>query len=694
MNKLSFVASTAAAAAIAFLAGGTAPQAAPLTDIPLEKTQPDGRVVYVLASGDEYFNWLHDEQNHIIVQDPDSGFYVYAGDSGGRMKPTRFIVGADNPALAGIAEFKVPPGMPKTNWKKAFVRAGAAGASIRSSSTTGTINGLVVFIRFQNEPEWGKKISVYDTMFNSTTGGVSSVTNFFHEASYGALTLSSTFYPPPSDGNVVTWQDDYNRNYYRPYSNRNPEGYTDDNDRAEREQTMIKRAVDGVAPYVPSDLDIDHDNDGYVDAITFIVSGSPDGWQDLLWPHAWVLYYPADINGKRVSYFDFQLQTVTSTGVLSHELSHVLGFPDLYHYYYGGNPIGPWDLMAGSANPPQHHSAYMKYRYGQWIASIPEINQYDQYTINPITSPDSNSFKIKLPGSDTEYLVVEYRRKVGTFDSSIPATGMLVYRVNMNQDGMGNSEGPPDELYVFRQGGSSGSNGNISMAAVSSDVGVKELNNNSDPYLFISNGTLAGISIYDIGSAGSTIHFRYKVCGCDDKQCGNDGCGENCGGCNEGMICDKRNQCIFCTPDCTGRECGDDGCEGSCGECTNGCKTYCENNACGPSHHFTVGCGPDGVYWMDSCGGMEDLKTKCGDGQVCMPGVGVFECCTVESDETFCKRRGKLCGDYTAVDNCKQEKTVNCGSCGKGLVCGEENICITDPNPPGSGCSCSTIGPE
>jgi thiol-disulfide isomerase/thioredoxin len=63
---------------------------------------------------------------------------------------------------------------------------------------------------------------------------------------------------------------------------------------------------------------------------------------------------------------------------------------------------------------------------------------------------------------------------------------------------------------------------------------------------------------------------------CEGKNCGDDGCGGNCGECLEGSICIEG---LCCTPDCTNKECGDDGCGGKCGEdCSEGLE--CRHGKC------------------------------------------------------------------------------------------------------------------
>ena len=51
-------------------------------NVPVVKTQPDGKRIDCFASGDEFFNYLHDKNGNIIVQN-DAGWYDYATDHDG-----------------------------------------------------------------------------------------------------------------------------------------------------------------------------------------------------------------------------------------------------------------------------------------------------------------------------------------------------------------------------------------------------------------------------------------------------------------------------------------------------------------------------------------------------------------------------------------------------------------------------------
>jgi membrane complex biogenesis BtpA family protein len=52
--------------------------AAPLRNVPQTVIQPDGEILHCFASVDEFFNYLHDEDGYIIIQDPKTGYYTYA----------------------------------------------------------------------------------------------------------------------------------------------------------------------------------------------------------------------------------------------------------------------------------------------------------------------------------------------------------------------------------------------------------------------------------------------------------------------------------------------------------------------------------------------------------------------------------------------------------------------------------------
>ncbi|MCX6270735.1 MAG: M6 family metalloprotease domain-containing protein [Bacteroidetes bacterium] len=489
-----------------------------LRDVPITLVQPNGAVIQCFITGDEFYNYLHDANHYTIVKDANTGYYVYADKSGEELIPTNHIVGESDPGALGL---KPGVNISGEKWKQIREtfesntpkKKPIQGYSASPSESTGTLNNLVIFIRFSDQSDFPQTSTYYDGMFNTSTSGASSMKNYFQEASYNQMNINSSFYPLPSGTVVLSYQDSHPRSYYMPYdATTNPDGYTD-LQRTLREHTLLKNATNAVSSQVPSGLNIDYNNDGYVDNVCYIVRGGTTAWSTLLWPHRWSLYSQyVTINGKTVYDYNFQLETFLdsySVGVLCHEMFHTLGSPDLYHYTSNGiSPVGSWDLMENNTNPPQHMGAFMKYKYGGWIASPPSITTPGTYTINSlISSSTNNCYKIASPSSSTEYFVVEFRKKTGIFEGNIPGSGLIIYRINPAASG--NASGPPDEVYIYRPGGSPTANGSINSAYFSSESGRTTFNNTTNPYCFLSNGNLGGLSISQVGSSsGNTISFN------------------------------------------------------------------------------------------------------------------------------------------------------------------------------------------
>ncbi len=484
-----------------------------LNNIPMKIHQLDGTDISCFASGDEFHNWLHDKDGYTIIQNSVTGYYVWADYSGKSIVATDYRIDLTNPKDLGIPKYVNISNEEYLTKKENFF--GSSRDLPVNAPTQGSLNNLVVFIRFSGETEYSQNISVYESMFNSQDLNANSMKNYFKEASYQSLTINSTYYPNPISNMVVSFQDIYPRSYYSPYSVTNTNGYTDDTQRTTREHTLLKRAVLAIASSVPSSLNLDGDNDGYVDNVCFVIKGTAGEWANLLWPHQWSLYSETvNINGKQVYDYNFQLQDFLSSegnSVLAHEMFHTLGAPDLYRYVTAGEPIGSWDLMSTNTNPPQHMSVYMKYRYGTWISDIPVISTSGTYTINSIKSATNNCYRINSPNSTTEFFVVEFRKNNnGTFDSQLSGSGLVVYRVNSLADGEGNAQGPPDELYVYRPGGTTTSDGTIQNAFFSLESGRTQINDSTNPSSFLSNGSPSGLVINNIGSSNS-LNISFNV---------------------------------------------------------------------------------------------------------------------------------------------------------------------------------------
>ena len=523
--------------------------AAYLENIPLTLHQPDGSSIDCFASGDEFYVRIHDADNYTIIQHPIDGYYYYAD------KIDSKIVSSNIRASNQELRLSLRPNLRISREEYLFRRNRLSqGRERRDAPTFGTVNNINIFIRFADEEEFSSPRSAYDWQFNQLEGP--SLNHYFLEVSNNNLEVSTTHYPNCDLDQNLSYQDAYPRSYYQLYNPQtNPSGYfecpswgdeehypgmsCDDIDtlqwRSYREHLLLKNAVDFIESEVPDDLDVDANDDGYVDNVTFLVSGSPDGWAELLWPHRWSLYlYDAYINEALVDGYNVNMSSggYFTVGVLCHEFGHSLGAPDFYRYYDNNiTPVGDWGLMAWNTSPnPQYPIAWVQHRYYNWIECTP-IEESGTYELNALTDHQNHCYIIESPNSDKEHFVLEYRKHSGLYDSNLPGNtnGILIYRINLdinrnniidtleNNNGWsvgGNADGPPDEVYVYRAAGTLENNGNIYAAMYSPQTGRTEINDNTSPSSFLSDGMPGGLDIEGIGFPMETIEFTcYLECG-------------------------------------------------------------------------------------------------------------------------------------------------------------------------------------
>lgn len=341
-----------------------------------------------------------------------------------------------------------------------------------------SFTNVAIFIRFADETDYVAPFDLahYENMFNGVD--TISLRDYFLEVSYNQLTIDT--YLVSGIDSILYYEDTHNRGYFMPYSAQNTIGYEDEDISEDREHRLLKDAADWVEDnnLIEDTVNLDVNNDGDIDSITFMVSGEDEGWYSLLWPHKWSInsyynysagdytYDAPTINGKHVWDYTFELlgdsstyENIVDVGVLAHETFHLLSAPDLYHYfdYDWIEAVGQWGLMDGVDNVPSHMLGYMKYQYGNWINEVAEINTSGTYTLYPLQEAAENLFRIPL-GYSNEYIYLEYRDNEGLYESTLTDSGLIVYRVDEDFINQGNESGYYDsgttneEVWVFRPG--------------------------------------------------------------------------------------------------------------------------------------------------------------------------------------------------------------------------------------------------
>lgn len=333
------------------------------------------------------------------------------------------------------------------------------------------------------------------------------------------------------------------------------------------DRKISKAAIEAIVDKLPTDVNFDMDEDGYIDAISFYVAcncirpGEDNRCASMMFNFATNLKNSGipDINGKKVGYSAWNSWSAMGGIIKEDKLQYDLGtavhetihtFGPLDYYYLWNNtgtlciPVGSWDVMDdGNGAPASLPSAYIRGKLG-WI-DIPEITDEGEYTLYPATSgrKDSVAYKICTNADPTqkEYIVVEYRYKgdestfsynhlyqygnLNAFDGLIYGSGLVIYKVNTNFNSNagaayayvsgGNQTQAhllaESELISFRSGGTPTSFGDFRESFFSADVERSSFTPNTDPYPFLADGTkIEDIYITNISSAGETISFNFS----------------------------------------------------------------------------------------------------------------------------------------------------------------------------------------
>ena len=430
----------------------------------------------------------------------------------------------------------------------------------KNLKTTGKINNIAVFIEFEDQ----KSITINDSdtrakaeeVFN--TGGTNdssygkielvSLNQYLKSMSYNKLDVKTSIYPNEKNNGttVIPYVSSKPRTYFMKKSSLAPDGYTNIIEQNKRESELLEGALNHVKSQIEKDFtgdQLDTNNDGYIDAISFFTEGNYGpyygiGFQDLLWPHKADGYFQTKIAGKDV--FNYNLittgdpnypggifsKTRTAYGVIVHEFLHVLGLPDLYRNSQIGNPVGQWSMMASNGSQALNPiTAFYQNEYLNWGSKLQVIGPgTHKVTLSKPKYDNPNEKKaviIKSPLNKNESFVVEFRKKEG-FNKYVNMDhgGIIVYRIN-NKFNPSNGNKIEDFMYVFRPGETrlGDGNGDLNKATLSLESGRTSLgkdtpssNTFDNDTIHYSDGTNSRIVISNVSSGNNdTITFDVKV---------------------------------------------------------------------------------------------------------------------------------------------------------------------------------------
>lgn len=438
--------------------------------------QPDGTELKLMLIGDERLHYFITEDSVPVLENNNA--YYYADGIGFGMKRSNILAhdaiqrNASEMKLAKTASVKRIEGLRPFINHRLFAPTRRVDDNQFYTSDHRTITGkhksIVVLCEFPNRKFLANHDSTYywnmvnQEGYTNNQGAIGSVHDYFKDQSNGQLDLTFDVVGPI--------EMDYSYNHY---------GGNGSFSNGDNGWEFAYEALSKVYEQYP-DLnwsDYDWDGDGEVENLYLIYAGygeATGGASETLWPaqtnfddynnyygrYSGGTTYNLNFDGVRINTFAYgnelyggsssmgsSYTTAMGMGVMTHEFSHCLGFPDLYNTEYSGTAdMGYWSILAagsyGGPNGigwvPTGYTAYEKWAAG-WIdyKEFQELND----TISGLKSTyhGGNAYVVyndrMLQAKNVnalEYFVFENRTK-DRWDTYIPAQGLEVLHVNYSK---------------------------------------------------------------------------------------------------------------------------------------------------------------------------------------------------------------------------------------------------------------------
>lgn len=448
---------------VACLAAATL-RALPADPRPRVVVQPDGSRITVRLCGDEYFHFhLSVDSVPLVEQD---GYYFYARPEGAEWvssglraaDPDRrstadlqFLRGIDRrAALSSLREqwslrraaMGAPRRMPMP-WR-------VAGEPQRAVPTKGSQRSLALLVTFPKTTDDGEATvfsvadprQLFDDMLNKPgfdyDGATGSVKDYFRDASNGQYDITFDVFGPVEMSKDISF---YGENFSGGDLNA---------------WNMVVEACTQLDDQIDFSL-YDADRDGVVDNIYVFYAGLGEangGERYTIWQHAGEVERLSGkqyvFDGVRINRYacsnelrpivDEETNTrslhLEGIGVVCHEFTHVLDFPDLYDVASDGYfTPGRWSLMDigpynNDTHTPPTFSAYERMCMG-WLT--PEVLDGTPRNLVMEDVKTNVGYRIDTPQGDDEFFILENRQQTG-WDTYLPGHGMLVWHITYDAD--------------------------------------------------------------------------------------------------------------------------------------------------------------------------------------------------------------------------------------------------------------------
>ncbi len=423
----------------------------------MRHVNPDGTTVEFYLHGNEHFNYMTDADGVGILEFK-NGILAPAMRGGVRLT----AVEADlNVLRAERPQYEMPA--TKQGSRMAALETSGDNRGRTTFPTIGEVRSCVILLEYPDRP-----FSVADP--------VAQYTRLCNESGYsdfGSRGSAKDYYEASSNGKFKPQFDVYGPvklKHNAAYYTGQDDPILADKGTNERFGVAIQEAIEFLDDTVDFSI-YDYDNNGEIDNVFFFFSGAgqaDSGDSTCIWPHQsdyrrYTAYTGNPLNlpylfpdGVQLTCYacscelnssrkipDSEKPHLDGIGAFCHEFGHVLGLPDLYDVNGSGcKTPGKYSIMdQGSYNElstcPPVFSAYE-----QWVCKwldYTDAQDGESYSLNPLTSKDRNAVRLRIrqPGGVVsyypEYYVLESRGE-SDWDSSLPEHGMMIWRINFNNN--------------------------------------------------------------------------------------------------------------------------------------------------------------------------------------------------------------------------------------------------------------------
>lgn len=412
-------------------------------------TQPDGSVLEMRLSGDEFLRYYETTDGTPLKEY--NGAYYYAAVSADSLSASSCM--AHDVYLRDTEEQRLVDSL-KSDFQERFLSLRAKskvrsrirqaparavtrnfGGQILSEPMEGKKKGLVILVNFK---DLAMQIgNPHDTFYrymneegyheNNQSG---SVRDYFLSQSYGKFDFSFDVVGPVTLPNTMD------------YYGSNVQG--SDARAGEMALDACKLAKDSV-----NFADYDWDGNGEAEQIFIVYAGyaeSNGAPANTIWPHqSYVQERNGSsliLNGTKIGKYacSSELNGVRGTelsgiGTMCHEFSHCFGIPDFYDVYGSSFGMGVWSLMDygcynRNGNTPIGYTSYERMMCG-WLDPIILTDTVSVENMPPL-SEEPVAYAVMNEANEDEYYLLENRQQQG-WDAYMYGHGLMVLHVDYDE---------------------------------------------------------------------------------------------------------------------------------------------------------------------------------------------------------------------------------------------------------------------